>query len=146
VAPDTRVFVYPRQSQGEAQMDRDRYECNGWAVQQTGFDPSLPSIAPHQRVHVVSTAPPGAGTMAGAATGALIGAAVASPYQSGQGAVIGALAGTLLGAASEQAHQQQIAAMNQHLNAQADATLDSRAANFRRALSACLEGRGYTVR
>ena len=29
-----------RQNQSERQLDRDRYECHGWASKQTGYDPS----------------------------------------------------------------------------------------------------------
>ena len=85
--------------------------------------------------------------LAGAATGAIIGAAVSRPRESGQGAVVGAIAGTILGAASDQARQQQVAAINQRAEREAAASsLDARAVNFRRAISACLEGRGYTVK
>jgi len=38
--PPQRVFVYPAQGQSPEQTERDRYECHGWAVQQTGVDPS----------------------------------------------------------------------------------------------------------
>jgi hypothetical protein len=34
------VFLYPRNGQSEAQQQNDRYECHGWAVNQTGFDPT----------------------------------------------------------------------------------------------------------
>jgi hypothetical protein len=145
----TQVFVYPTQSQSGAQLDRDRYECNSWAVRQTGFDPSLPSVAPHQRTQVVSVSPQGSDILPGAATGAIIGAAVSRPRDAGGGAVLGAIAGTLLGAASDQARQQQAAAVNQRLAARdyaGESSFEARAANFRRALSACLEGRGYTVK
>lgn len=145
----TQVFVYPTQSQSDAQLDRDRYECNSWAVRQTGFDPSLPSVAPHQRTQIVSVAPQGSDVLPGAATGAIIGAAVSRPRAAGEGAIIGAIAGTLLGAASDQARQQQAAAINQRLAARDYAgasSYEARAANFRRALTACLEGRGYTVK
>jgi hypothetical protein len=145
----TQVFVYPTQSQSGAQLDRDRYECNSWAVRQTGFDPSLPSVAPHQRTQVVSVSPQGSDILPGAATGAIIGAAVSRPRAAGEGAVLGAIAGTLLGAASDQARQQQAAAINQRLGARDYAgasSYEARASNFRRALSACLEGRGYTVK
>lgn len=145
----TQVFVYPTQSQSGAQLDRDRYECNSWAVRQTGFDPSLPSVAPHQRTQVVSVSPQGSDILPGAATGAIIGAAVSRPRAAGEGAVLGAIAGTLLGAASDQARQQQATAVNQRLAARdyaGESSFEARAANFRRALSACLEGRGYTVK
>jgi hypothetical protein len=147
VAPNTQVFVYPSASQSAAQLDRDRYECNDWAVHQSGFDPSLPAVAPHQQVRVVSVGPQGSDVLPGAVTGAIIGAAISRPRASGEGAILGAIAGTLLGAASDQSRQQQAAALNQRLNQRsADAGLEGRAANFRRALSACLEGRGYTVK
>jgi Family of unknown function (DUF6515) len=41
-AGSDEIFVYPRQSQSEATLARDRYECHRWAVSQTGFDPSQP--------------------------------------------------------------------------------------------------------
>ncbi len=36
------IFVYPSDGQTDEQTDKDRYECHRWAVEQTGFDPSLP--------------------------------------------------------------------------------------------------------
>ncbi len=150
VAPlaDTRVYVYPSSGQDAAQLDKDRYECHEWSVRQSGFDPSVTQVAPHQRTEVVAMPPPGTGTVTGAATGAIIGAAVSSPYQTGGGALIGAAAGALLGAASDSARAQQAAEVQQRVNAandQRDFGLDQLAANYRRALSACLQGRGYTV-
>ncbi len=41
--PPERVFVYPRKGQGEEQLAKDRYECHLWAVNQTGYDPTLPN-------------------------------------------------------------------------------------------------------
>jgi len=145
--PDTHVYVYPAAGQSEAQLDRDRYECHQWAVHQTGFDPSTAQVAPHQRVAVVA-APAGSDTVAGAATGALLGAAVSRPREAGGGMILGALTGAILGAASDQARTQQAAAMQQQLNAQNQGAddLEQRAAGYRRALAACLQGRSYTIR
>lgn len=39
--PD-KLFVYPKQGQGEEQQALDRYECHNWARSQTGFDPTQP--------------------------------------------------------------------------------------------------------
>ncbi len=36
-----KMFIYPRAGQSEDQQAKDRYECHRWAVDQTGFDPSL---------------------------------------------------------------------------------------------------------
>jgi len=40
---DGKTFIYPRGGQSEDQQAKDRYECHRWAVDQTGFDPSLGS-------------------------------------------------------------------------------------------------------
>ena len=41
VSAQTDMFIYPAKGQNQAQQDKDRYECHSWAVQQTGFDPSM---------------------------------------------------------------------------------------------------------
>ena len=141
--PDTRVYVYPAAGQSDAQMDRDRYECHLWAVRQTGFDPGSPQLAPHQRVQVVEGPPPGSGTVVGAATGAFIGAATAGPRDSGAGMLLGALAGAIIGSAAEESGRQQA---DDRARSQARYGLEEQASNYRRAISACLQGRLYTIR
>ena len=141
--PVTEVYFYPTQGQSAEQQDRDRYACYLWAKKQTGFDPSDPRLAPHQRFMVVSPTPPGHDVAAGAVTGAVIGSVVARPGHSAEGAIVGAVAGSLLGAVSEEAQQ------SQAVRAQAQkqyTRFEQQAANYRRALTACLEGRGYSVR
>jgi outer membrane lipoprotein SlyB len=80
-------------------------------------------------------------------TGAFLGAAVSRPWQAGPGALVGALAGAAIGGLAENAAAQQTRAQlaSQANNAQA-AALEQKARNYRRAMSACLEGRGYNVR
>lgn len=148
--PDTQVYVYPSAGQSPEQLKQDQYECHLWAVRETGFDPSDPQVAPHARVRVVSEPAPGTGTLNGAATGAIIGAVVSGPRSSGAGAVVGALAGALFGAASDQARQQQAADEQNRINDANDNRWtygqERRAAEYRRAVSACLSGRNYTVK
>jgi hypothetical protein len=147
--PSTRVYVYPTGGQSAAQLDRDRYECHVWAVKQSGFDPSQLHLAPHQRVEVVAMPPAGTGTLAGAATGAIIGAAVSRPRDAGSGAAIGAVAGALIGAASDSARQQQAERVQRSYDArdaEREARIERQSGDYRRAISACLEGRGYTVK
>lgn len=140
--PQTQVYFYPARGQDPDLQDRDRYECYLWARKQTGFDPSAPNLAPHQRF-VAVPASPGQDVAAGAITGAVIGSVVARPGHSAEGAIVGAVAGATLGAASGSAREQQAArATKQHMNAQ----VELQASSYRRALTACLEGRGYTVR
>jgi hypothetical protein len=147
-APSSVVYVYPNDGQSEAQSDRDRYECHLWAVRETGFDPSQPQLAPHQRVQVVAGAPPGARTAAGAMTGAVVGAAVARPGNTGEGAVIGAVLGGVVGGAADAAHAQdvyQVQTRESERDAERTARLEEQSSNYRRAISACLQGRGYSV-
>ena len=40
-APSENVFVYPNKNQSADRQAKDRYECHRWAVDQTGFDPTL---------------------------------------------------------------------------------------------------------
>jgi Glycine zipper 2TM domain len=146
---NTQVFIYPTSGQSPDQQGRDRYECYLWSVKQTGFDPSQARLAPHQRVEVVPARPEGADTVAGAATGAILGAVIANPHNAGAGAVGGAIIGGALGAASDatRAHQaQQIEDRYNRRNNAQYAQVEEQASNYRRAMTACLEGRGYTVK
>ena len=150
--PDTNVYFYPAANHtvSAEQQDRDKYECNGWAVKQSGFDPSLPYVPPHQRVAIVNGVPPGAGVAAGAVTGAVVGGAVAHPYEAGRGALLGAIAGAAIGGIAEAEHAQTTRRAAADAAAQANgarsAELERQASQYRRALSACLEARGYVVK
>jgi hypothetical protein len=149
--PITDIYAYPQNGQGPDQQERDRYECNIWAVKQTGFDPSGPNVPPHDRYRVVAAGPaPGSGTAVGAITGGILGALIAGPRNAGVGLLGGAIAGGVVGTAAEQnqraAAQAQADNINYARDAQSVAAMDARATNYRRALSACLEGRGYTVK
>ena len=144
--PSVQIYYYPNRGQSKEQQERDRYECYQWAVKQTGFDPGQAQLAPHQRVEVVPTTPPGANVAAGAMTGAVVGSMLSGRRDHGQGMVFGAITGAMLGAASEQAQQEQAAQMQQHYDAKTYARLERQSRDYRRAMTACLEGRGYTVK
>ncbi len=143
--PNTTVYAYPQNGQSAQQQSKDRYECSLWAVQQTGFDPSAPNVPPEYRV-VASGPPPGTGTAIGAIAGAVIGAAISPRWDRGAGAVFGGLTGAMIGSASDaqraQQNQMQMTAQEQ----QQAAAMAHKAADYRRALSACLSGRGYSVK
>lgn len=148
-APMTQIYFYPKEGQTAEQQSRDHYECYNWAVQQTGFDPSQSSIPPERRVKVVPMPPPGHDTTVLAITGAVLGALIAGPRHAGAGALIGAGSGAIAGAVSDAARLQQA----QHLeeayvnrDEALDARYEGKARDFRQAMSACLEGRGYSVK
>src|ERR671914_599777 len=100
-------FIYPSQGQSPEQQQRDRYECHNWAVQQTGFDPSM-----SQGAMAPAPAPQGGGVLRGGTRGAALGAvggAIAG--DAGKGAAIGAATGGLFGGMrqADQSRQQQAA-------------------------------------
>jgi hypothetical protein len=142
--PPQRVFVYPANGQSAEQTERDRYECHVWAVQQTGVDPSRADASPYERVVVQPANPPGSGTAAGAIGGAILGAIIAGPRNAGAGLVIGGATGAIVGSAADANAQAQAQQTQAQINQSASAGR-ARADSYRRAIGACLQGRGYTV-
>jgi hypothetical protein len=126
-------FIYPAKGQSSEQQKKDEYECHQWAVQQTGYDPTKPTTT--------SSAPPPTAAKGSAVKGAVAGAVVGEVVSdnAGAGAAAGAVAGRAAsrGQATAQAQQQQQAAAQQAQQKQA---------TYMRARTACLEGRGYTVK
>jgi len=141
----TKVYFYPTQGQTPAQQDRDRYDCYVWSVDQTGFDPSR-RIAPRDaRATVVPARSPLETVAAGAAVGAAIGAVAAGRGDAAEGLLVGAMAGSVVGSAVASADQQEARAVEARYN-RGYGRYEREAAGYRRAMSACLEGRGYSVR
>lgn len=147
--PMTQVYFYPKAGQTNEQQSRDQYDCYNWAIKQTGFDPGQSPIPKDDRVRVVPMPPPGHDTATLAIAGAVLGALIGGPRHAGQGALIGATGGAIAGAASDASRMESARQQEEAYNARnrlQDARLDEKAFGFRRAMSACLEGRGYTVR
>jgi hypothetical protein len=149
-AANIQVFAYPLRGQPPEQQDRDHYECSQWASQQTGFDPSAPGIPPHDRVQVVSAGPPpGTNTALGAITGAVIGAAIGPHWNPAPTMLAGAMVGGAIGSSTDAANAQanaQAAGQAAAQNRRSAAAQEQQASQYRRALSACLDGRGYSVK
>ena len=130
-------IVYPAKGQSAEQQQKDEAECHVWAVQKTGFDPA--NAAPP----VAAAPPPTTGAVRGAARGAAVGAvggAIAG--DAGKGAAVGAGVGAAGGAIRKRGQEQQAAAAQQN----AQASQDAQRTAYQNARSACLEGRGYTVK
>jgi len=150
------IYVYPAKGQTDEQLAEDRYACHRWAVEESGFDPSLfDDVAPPKTVRVPVPKNEAEGTTnKGAITGAVLGGVIGShDGDAAEGAVIGAVLGTMAGAAIEEQGQREArekaeaeAQREADEIAQNKAELALRKSNYRRALTACLEGRGYTVR
>jgi hypothetical protein len=142
--PPQRVFVYPAHGQSPDQTERDRYECHLWAVQQTGVDPSRADASAYERVIVQPSSPPGSNAIGGAIAGAIIGTIIGGERNAGAGLVLGGATGALVGSAADANAQQQARQTQQEIN-QSAAEGRARADSYRRAIGACLQGRGYTV-
>ncbi|MBM4333736.1 MAG: glycine zipper family protein [Deltaproteobacteria bacterium] len=147
--PLTQLYFYPKASQANEQQSRDHYECYNWAVKQTGFDPGQSAIPKDQRVRVVPMPPPGHDTATLAIAGAVLGALIGGPRHAVKGALIGASGGAIAGAASDSARMESARQQEEAYAAQGrarNARLEANASRFRRAMSACMEGRDYSVR
>jgi hypothetical protein len=140
ISSSLKLFVYPAKGQSQQQQKADEFECYKWAIQQSGIDPqNLPKVeaAPAQ------SGPTGGGVV-GAAKGAAAGAAIgAITGDAGEGAAVGAVAGGLSGRrAAKKAQKQQ----NQQAQANAAATQQAMMDSFIKGFSACMEGKGYTLK
>jgi Glycine-zipper domain len=143
-AQSGQMFIYPKNNQSQAQQDKDRYECHTWAVQQTGFDPSVSTPSnpnaldpqPYQpsQPHVLKGA--GRGAAMGAVGGAIAGNA-------GKGAAAGAAMGGMAGGFKRRDERRTQASSQQQ---QAQSQTSQAAAGYQRAMGACLDGRGYSVK
>ena len=139
-------FIYPQKGQTPQQQSQDQGECTTWATQQTGFNPlSAPrATAPMPQGGNESV---GGGAVRGAAGGALGGALIgAIAGDAGKGAAIGAAGGGLFGGARTRNQNRQAQQQQEQWAQQQAAQQQQGRANFNRAFSACMEGRGYQVR
>ena len=135
-----KLYVFPAKGQSQQQQKTDEFECYKWAVQQSGIDPlNLPKIeaAPQQ-------SGPTGGMVVGGAKGAAAGVAIgAIAGDAGKGAAIGAVAGGLAG---RRAGKQAQAQANQQAQANVAAQEKDMKDSFVKGFTACLEGKGYTIK
>jgi hypothetical protein len=133
-AEDLRALqVQGQRGQSLEQARRDRYECHNWAVAQTGEAPLAVPAAP---------AGSGKGELKGervgrAIVGATIGGAIGGLFGDWHDANEQILAGAAVGAG--------IGAATAGAGRREDAVAPEGPSDYLRALTACLEGRGYSV-
>ena len=113
------VYAYPKQGQTVEQFNRDQFECQEWAKQQSGFEPGMETAKGAGLGAVI-------GALGGAAAGAAIGAATGN---AGRGAAIGAATGGIGGAAVG-----------------GGVGYTKNKDGYDRAYAACMTARGYVVR
>jgi len=135
---ESGLTIYPERGQTSEQQKQDQGYCRKWAMEQTGFDPSQKTLPQVQMKSSV-----GGQTAKGAAGGALIGTGIgAIAGSAGKGAAIGAATGgAALGIRENKSQKQRDAEYQQYL-----AKRKAETEKYNKAQSACLEGRGYSVR
>ncbi len=140
IAKGLGLYVFPSNDQDSDQQEMDEYKCYKWAKEQTGVDPINPPEVQAAQVDrsVDGTAVKGAAV--GAAGGAAIGAIAGD---AGKGAAIGAVVGGVRGRRAKVVGDEREQQAN---NQAAAATEKELLANFNKAFSACMEGKGYTVK
>lgn len=141
------LYVFPAKGQTPEQQKQDEQACYTWAQEQSSIDPANvkanPDSAKKAAGAKADSATEGAGVKGGA-RGAVGGAVVGGIVgDAGEGAAVGAVVGVARGrkakkAAKKQAEQQ----AEQQAHAQAAQTMES----FKKAYSACIEGKGYTIK
>jgi hypothetical protein len=130
--------VTPQRGQSADQARRDRYECHNWAVEQTGETPV--AVSPRERDEPTreeraKRAERVGRIINGAAIGASLGGLVRATQDRNpsNGVLAGAAVGAAVGAAT---------ARDRERDEEREAAAPS---DYLRALTACMEGRGYTV-
>ena len=114
------VYVFATNGHAPDLQSKDEGSCFSWAKGQTGIDPTAPPPPTQAATATQQTAPdPSKGSGAKGAAGG----------------------------EQEQAQQQQAQAqVQQQAQAQATAQEDDRKSTYNKAFSACMEGKGYTVK
>jgi hypothetical protein len=134
------IYVFPAKNQDKATQEKDDADCYRWAVEQSGIDPVNP---PKVEAAQVDTSPDGTAVV-GAAKGAAAGVAIgAIAGDAGKGAAIGAVAGGLAGRRAKKVGDAQEQQKNEQAAAQQQTAMTD---SFKKAFTACLEGKGYTVK
>ncbi len=134
------LYVFPTKDQTKATQEADEAFCYKWAQEQTGIDPLNPTKVEAAQVDRSADGTALIGSAGGAAAGAAIGAIAGD---TGKGAAIGAVVGGLRGRRAKVVGDEK---QQQQSNAQAAAQEQAAMDNYKKAFTACMEGKGYTVK
>jgi hypothetical protein len=140
ISSSLKLYVFPTKNQSHNRQKADEFECYKWASQQSGIDPlNMPEVKPES----VQSGPDGK-VVGGAARGALVGLAIGSiAGDAGKGAAIGAVSGSAVGIRQKRVTQARREEQSKSNAAQKEQDI---ANSFKKAFSACIEGKGYTIK
>jgi hypothetical protein len=140
------LYVFPAKEQTAQQQSGDETYCYGWAKTSSGIDPAnIKAQAPDAQTaeKAADSATQGAragGAAKGAAAGAVIGAIAGD---AGTGAAIGAASGVMAGGSARRQARRDAKAQSAQM---AQASVEQQKAAYNKAFSACMEGKGYTIK
>ena len=154
LAASIGVQAFPAKGQNPEQQSQDEAACYNWAVQNVGTDPyalakqadaaKQQADAAKQQAAAASKGAGAKGAVRGAAGGALIGEIASN--DAGKGAAYGAAAGMVVGRSRARRAQAQTAAAADQQVAQVEQATQEQMGAFKKAFSACLEGKGYIAK
>lgn len=148
------IYVFPSQGQNAQQQSEDEAACYQWAVSNTGSDPfevqkqqqanAQQAQASQQQAAQAGKGSGARGAVGGAAAGALIGEIADDDAGKGAayGAAVGLVAGRRHGRREQAEAQQQAQAQAQQAQAATAGQMDA----FKKAFSACMEGKNYIAK
>ena len=148
------LYVFPAKGQDASQQSQDEAACYQWAVGNTGTDPfavqqqqaanEQQAAAAQQQAAQAGKGSGVRGAVGGAAVGAVVGEIADDDAGKGAvyGAAIGAVAGRRRGKQQQAQAQQQAQTQAQQAQQATAAQMDG----FRKAFSACMEGKQYIAK
>lgn len=154
LAGTLNVYVFPSKGQTAEQQSQDEASCYEWAVSSSGSDPfqvmnqqaadAQQAQAAQQQASQAGQGSTARGAVGGAAVGALVGEIADDDAGKGAayGAALGAIRGRRKGREQQEAAEQQAQAQAEQQQQYTQAQMD----NFKKAFSACLEGKGYIAK
>jgi len=132
-----QVFIYPNEDQTQEQLDIDKAECEMWTFEQIGFPEGYVEDEDAGKGKVTKNAL--IGTVAGAGIGAGAGAVAGKPGKgAAAGAAAGLIGGLIIGSKKKKKAKEEAKEEYEEANAQYND-------NYKRAMTACMTARGYTV-
>jgi hypothetical protein len=138
------LFIYPAKDQSPDQQKKDEAACYDWAEANTGLTLVAGKVDTEAAAKAAAKGAGEGRVAGGAAAGAYTGLAIgAIAGDAGKGAAIGAVAGSVGGVRSRINAKQSAAQSGAQQAVQAN---QQAVDQFKKAASACLEARGYSVR
>jgi hypothetical protein len=148
------IYAFPKSGQTADVQSKDEAACYDWAVQNTGTDPfelskqseaqQQQAAAAQQQAQQAGKGAGARGAVRGAAAGALIGEI--ADDDAGKGAAYGAAAGVVAGRHRGRSAQKQASAQVEQQSQAAQQSTAAQMDGFKKAFSACMEGKNYMVK